>query len=327
MNTVVIVPTGLGAEIGGHNGDANPVVKLFGALSDTVITHPNVVNGSDINEMPENCMYVDGYMLDRFLSGEINLKESRNRNILLATNGPIRAETINAVSASRVTLGIDITILELKIDLVMTAYYDEDGTATGDVSGWEELIDQVSGHEFDALAIATPIEVHQDVAMEYLKNGGVNPWGGVEAKASRLISGGISKPIAHSPIGAEALRGFMEIVDPRMAPEMLTNTYLHSVFKGLHCAPQPCELGVGLNINDIDFLVSANGCWGLAHNEAARHGVDVILVEENSTVLCDKPGKYDLCANYLEAAGIVACKSAGILPKYVQRPIERELRV
>lgn len=320
MNTVIIVPTGIGAEIGGHNGDANPVVKLFGALSDTVITHPNVVNGSDINEMPENCMYVDGYMLDCFLNGEINLRKSKNRKILLAVNAPVLADTINAVSASRVTLGIDITILELDTDLKMTAYYDADGAATGSVEGWEELIDQVLPHDFDALAIATLIDVSKDVVMEYLKNGGVNPWGGVEAKASRLISSNIAKPVAHAPVESGAFKDFHEIIDPRMAPEMLSETFLHSVFKGLCNAPQSCGLGVGLNIKDIDFLVSPEGCWGYPHQVASKHNVEILMVKENKTILESKFGVK--CDNYLEAAGIVACKSAGILPKYVRRPIE-----
>ncbi len=54
MNVVLIIPTGIGCEIGGHAGDANPVAKLIGACCDNLILHPNVVNASDVNEMPEN---------------------------------------------------------------------------------------------------------------------------------------------------------------------------------------------------------------------------------------------------------------------------------
>ena len=75
MNVVLIIPTGVGAEIGGHAGDGNPVAKLLAAVCDKLILHPNVVNASDINEMPENCLYVEGSMLDRFLREEICLKE------------------------------------------------------------------------------------------------------------------------------------------------------------------------------------------------------------------------------------------------------------
>ena len=49
MNIVFIVPTGIGAEIGGHSGDATPAAKLISSLCDRLFTHPNVVNASDIN--------------------------------------------------------------------------------------------------------------------------------------------------------------------------------------------------------------------------------------------------------------------------------------
>ena len=49
MNIVLIVPTGIGCEIGGHAGDANPVARLFGPCCDNLILHPNVVNASDVN--------------------------------------------------------------------------------------------------------------------------------------------------------------------------------------------------------------------------------------------------------------------------------------
>lgn len=32
MNIVLIIPTGVGCEIGGHAGDANPVAKLMGGV-------------------------------------------------------------------------------------------------------------------------------------------------------------------------------------------------------------------------------------------------------------------------------------------------------
>ena len=41
FTTVLIVPTGVGAEIGGHAGDATPVASLLASVSDSLITHPN----------------------------------------------------------------------------------------------------------------------------------------------------------------------------------------------------------------------------------------------------------------------------------------------
>jgi len=41
MNVVFIVPTGIGAEIGGHAGDATPSAKLIASLCDRLFIHPN----------------------------------------------------------------------------------------------------------------------------------------------------------------------------------------------------------------------------------------------------------------------------------------------
>ena len=67
MNIVLIIPTGIGAKIGGGCGDANPVAKLIGSVSDKLITYPNVVNGADINEMLANPLYIEVSQLDKFL--------------------------------------------------------------------------------------------------------------------------------------------------------------------------------------------------------------------------------------------------------------------
>ena len=41
--------------------------------ADTLITHPNVVNGADINEMSENTLYVEGSVITRLLMGTAGL--------------------------------------------------------------------------------------------------------------------------------------------------------------------------------------------------------------------------------------------------------------
>ena len=117
MNVVMIIPTGIGCEIGGHAGDATPAARLLGSVCDKLILHPNVVNASDINEMPENALYVEGSILDRFLEGKIELQEVKQNKILVIVNRPVLAETVNAVSATRVTLGIDVRIEELDVPL------------------------------------------------------------------------------------------------------------------------------------------------------------------------------------------------------------------
>ena len=97
MIGVLIIPTGIGAEIGGHAGDGNPVAKLIASCCDKLITHPNVVNASDINEMTENTLYVEGSILDRFLEGTIELTETKNNKIFTnhSITGPSTPKSIS----------------------------------------------------------------------------------------------------------------------------------------------------------------------------------------------------------------------------------------
>lgn len=320
MIVVMIIPTGIGCEIGGHAGDANPAAKLLGACCDKLVLHPNVVNASDINEMPPNALYVEGSMLDRFLEGDIELKEVNQNKILLAVNKPIQNETINAASAARATVGCDIKIIELKKPLKMIGRIEK-GIATGDVKGWIELTVQVSDYEFDALAIASEVEVEKSVRENYWKNGGVNPWGGVEALASKYISQKLNKPVAHAPICTQEEIFYDFIAEPRMAAEVISWAFLHCVLKGLHKAPQ---IGRGLSVKDVDCMVSPIGCVGRPHRACIDAGIPIIAVKENRTVLNDPmPKEFIFVENYLEAAGLIMSMKAGVSVKSIRRPLQK----
>ena len=60
FNACFIIPTGIGCEIGGHAGDATPALKLIASVCDKVVINTNVVNASDLNEMPSNALYCEG---------------------------------------------------------------------------------------------------------------------------------------------------------------------------------------------------------------------------------------------------------------------------
>ena len=334
MNVVMIVPTGLGFEIGGYAGDANAASKLMAECSDILIIHPNVVNASDINEMTPNTWYVEGNMLDRFLWGHINLYKPKSNKILVAVNKPAAKETINAVQAARVTLGADINIIELNEPLIMTGWITDKG-ATGSVIGYESLIKQVKNYDFDALAITTSINVEHEHIDNYLHNNTANPYGAVEAICSRLISQKLDKPVAHSPFGDIGeyclLNNYNEITDPRISPEMVSITYLHSVLKGLHKAPR-VALGRSrrvLSVYDIDLLISPVNCWGDPHDRCVRWSIPIIFVEQNTNKIdCPKYNenyypKSIKVSNYIEAAGMIMLIKAGLTIESVTRPISK----
>jgi len=325
MIGVLIIPTGIGAEIGGHAGDGNPVAKLIASCCDRLITHPNVVNASDINEMTENTLYVEGSILDRFLEGEIELQEVRSNRILVVTNSPLKNDTTNAVSAARATIGIDAEIVVLKTPLKMVSKMDN-GVATGEVSGWRELVEQVREFDYDALAIHTAIDVDRDLAMYYYTNGGINPWGGVEAVASKLIANELNKPVAHAPLESippsdkEFYSIFEGVIDPRIAPEAISNCYLHSVLKGLWRAPR---IGRGLSVDHVDFLVTPVNCVGRPHEACLARKIPVIAVKENRSGLHDEmPDDFIVVENYLEAIGVIQALKCGISHSSVRRPLD-----
>lgn len=320
MNVVMIIPTGIGCEIGGHCGDANAAARLLARCCDTLILHPNVVNASDINEMPQNALYVEGSILDRFLRGELFLKRVLSNRVLVAVN-KADYQSINAVSAARTTIGLDAEIVELRVPLVLIAQM-KDGMATGEVRGWQELVKQVREHEFDALGLATPITIDAKTLRDYFQHGGVNPVGGVEAVASRLIANALDKPVAHGPVDY-ALKGFTEVVDPRMAVETITENFIHCLLKGLHRAPR-ISRERGMSVHDVDCMVSPYGCFGVPHQACLDAQVPVIVVRENRCCLNHPERKEFIYAdNYLEAAGMLMAMQAGVHPSSVRRPLRR----
>lgn len=185
--------------------------------------------------------------------------------------------------------------------------------------GWIELVRQVEQYDFDALAVVTKITVDKNVALNYLNNGGVNPWGGVEAKASKLIATALNKPVAHAPLDSGVLTDFNEIVDPRMAAEMVSICYMHCILKGLHKAPR---IGKGLSVHDVDFLISPYGCFGSPHVSCLRYNIPVIVVRENVVAVpISASKKFIYVENYLEAIGVIVAMKIGILMESVRRPL------
>ncbi len=223
-------------------------------------------------------------------------------------------QSINAVSAARATIGLDAEILELRAPLRLIARM-EHGIAVGDVINWKELVAQVNEHEFDALGIATPITIDNETLAAYWRHGGVNPVGGVEAIATRLIGEALDKPCAHGPVDY-ALTGFKEVVDPRIAVEIITENFIHCLLKGLHKASH-LSTRDGLSNRDVDCMVSPYGCFGAPHQACLDAGIPVIVVRENSPdPFCPVgPGMRLMCAAaaemprepYLSSPGEAGC--------------------
>tara|TARA_R100001530_G_scaffold93239_1_gene64714 strand:- start:36 stop:1031 length:996 start_codon:yes stop_codon:yes gene_type:complete len=330
MNVVMIIPTGIGCEIGGHAGDATPSAKLLASVCENLIVHPNVINASDINESTENMLYVEGSILDRFLQGQIALEEVYSNRVLLAVNKPLKNETINSINAARNTIGSDIRIIELDTLLTLDGIFKPDGSASGIMTGADEAVLQIKlykqSNPFDVLAIQTVVDVDEVTSKKYLTEGGVNPWGGAEALCSRHFSRELELQCAHAPYESGVLKTFNEIVDPRQAAELVSVSYIHCILKGLHKAPKVVEYNCRskhtLRIDDIDVMVSPDGCWGHPHEACANWGIPIIFVKENRNIYKPfdiVPKGCSIVDNYMEASGMIASMKAGVHRDSVRR--------
>ena len=281
-------------------------------------------------------------MLDRFLENKIQLKKVYKNKILLVVN-EVTKDVINSVSAARATIGAEIDILKLNVPLEMKGEIHSKFGAIGSIIGHENLVVQLTHLEkkyhFDALAVSTPITVDKEVVEKYLKSGGPNPWGGVEARLSKYLSEAFNKPVAHSPMddkGSEVYKVLDELerpVEPRMAAELVSVSYLHCILKGLHKAPRQVPIDNklynafwrgSLSRNDVDFLISPVGIWGRPHKACYKAGIPVIMVKENTTCMYETPPVDVIRLNtYLEVAGYIQAIKAGVSLESIRRPLRK----
>ena len=351
FNVALVVPTGVGAEIGGHAGDAGPVARMFGELSDNLLLHPNVVNASDINEMPHNALYVEGSVLTRLLMGTVGLQRVRSNRLLVLVaehdDHLFVNAAINAVNAARAAYGLRVAeIVRLQELVRLKGEYSRSGRAVGRIHGLENLLSFLNSRKgsFDALAITSVIEVPRGAHQAYFDGKGamVNIWGGVEATLTHLLSSVYSVPTAHSPMFEcrEVANMDPGVVDARMAAEAVSLTFLQCTLKGLQKSPRivtssgVVEGSDVLTASDVSCLVIPDGCLGLPTMAAVEQGIPVIAVEENKNIMGNDlfalpwaEGQFHRVANYWEAAGVVSCLRAGIDPCAVRRPLRKAVVV
>ena len=352
FNIAFVAPTGIGAEIGGHAGDATPAAIAMAQVADTLITHPNVVNASDINELPANGLYVEGSVLSRLLMGTVGLRRARSNRVLVVMDASYSERyagyTVNAVNAARATYGLRCAgIARIEPPLKLTGSYTDAGRASGSVEGFEGLIGLLLDRRdsYDAVALASVVEVPSHYHFDYFTSGGemVNPWGGVEALLTHAVSAALDVPAAHAPMMESDDIAAVDpgIVDARMAAEIISITFFQSVLKGLQRAPrivpltEPGAARFGrsdtLWAEDVSCLVMPDGCLGLPTLAALRQGIPVIAVRENRNLMRNDlsalpwaDGQFFLVENYWEATGVAAALRAGIDPGSARRPIGTE---
>ena len=286
-----IVPTGLGASIGGYAGDASFWARKF-AKDFRLIVNPNVVNAGCFSGITDNMLYVEGYSIDEFFKGKITLTPTERKNkigVVFDKSIPkgilnVHINTINAVKTiyGCDIIGWDITDNEVGVEFIV----DESGISTGTVSDIKTVSDSAKRLiEKGAEAIAIVCRFKEDDFDDYSNGIGVDPVGGVEAIISHYISRELKIPCAHSP-AFDDITISQEIVDPRCSAEYITPTYLPCILLGLSQAPHISENKGEISINDLDFLVMPHNSLGsIPVVEAVKRGIKIYAVKENNTVL------------------------------------------
>lgn len=286
-----IVPTGIGASIGGYAGDASTYARKFSKKS-KLIVNPNVVNAGVFSGINDNMYYIEGYSLDEFFKGNLNFQPSENNKIGVVFDKAIPQEVlnihINTIGAVKTVYGVDVIGYEItKNNVGVEFYIDENGISTGGVKNIEtvyEAVEKLIKNGAQAVAIVCLFEDPEDDNLDYQNGAGVDPVGGVEGIISHCVSQKFQIPCAHSP-AFEDFSISTDIVNPKAASEYITPTFLPCVLLGLQNAPNFVK-NAGISIDNLDYLIMPFDSLGATPVfEALKRNIKVFAVKENSTKL------------------------------------------
>lgn len=344
--SVMIVPTGVGAAIGGFAGDALPVARALSSIVDCLITHPNVLNAAMLYWPMPNVLYVEGHALDRFAEGLWALQPVHQNKIGLVLDAGIeedpRIRHLQVADAARASLGlpvIEYTVTDTPLEVEKWIDH-KTGQSTGRIKYPGSLLRAVQtlvNHaKVNAIAVVGRFpddDDDEDDLDDYRQGKGIDVLAGVEAIISHLVVKEFQIPCAHAP--AMKPLPLSRFLSPKSAAEEIGYTFLPCVLAGLSKAPQylvkspesSLERGSGsIWASDVDSVIlpidACKGDGALAFARK-RNAPLIICVEENETVLNDTPDKLGInavkVANYWEAVGVIAAHKAGIDPYSLRR--------
>ncbi|HEY9738178.1 MAG TPA: DUF3326 domain-containing protein [Trichocoleus sp.] len=326
---VLIIPTGIGAAVGGYAGDALPVARAMAQVADTLITHPNVLNGAQLYWPLPNACYVEGYGLDQFAAGRWGLRPVHRNRIGLVLDQAIEDELrwrhLQAADAARATLGLDLLdYVVTDAPLGVTLKTAASGATWGTLEQPDSLLRAVerllaAGANAIAVVARFPDDTGSDALQNYRQGQGVDPLAGAEAVISHLVVRTFQVPCAHAP--ALTPLPLDPTISPKSAAEEIGYTFLPCVLAGLSRAPQfvtraPAQAN-DLWADQVDAVVlPATAFGGSAVISLSRTSACIIAVAENTTTMRVPPEKIGIravhAASYLEALGVMAAHKAGV---------------
>lgn len=327
---LLIVPTGIGAAIGGYAGDALPIARAIAQVADRLITHPNVLNGAQLYWPIANALYVEGYGLDQFAAGAWGLRPVLQNRVGLVLDQAIEPDLqlrhLQAADATRATLGLSLTdYIVTDAPLGVTLNTAASGATWGTIARPDSLLRAVEKlitvGQATAIAVVArfPDDVGSAALQNYRQGQGVDPLAGAEAVISHLVVKTFGIPCAHAP--ALSPLPLDPGLSPRSAAEELGHTFLPCVLVGLSRAPQfvSTRQADDLWAEQVDAIViPATACGGSAvlSLSASPSPMPIITVADNQTrlnVTAEVLGIEAIAVqSYLEAIGVLVTHKAGI---------------
>lgn len=291
----MIVPTGVGASIGGFAGDASRVArKLSEKLQ--LIVNPNVVNAACFSGITPNMLYVEGFSINEFFQSKTALIPSKNNKIGIIFDKKIPQDVlnihINTINAVKTVYDINIQAIEItKKNVEVSFAIQNSGISSGEIKNPDTLIDAAENlinKGCNAIAVVCLFPEAEDD--DYENGNGVDIVGGVEAIISHLLSKTFQIPVAHAPAFAD-YSITSKLVNAKAAAEYITPTFLPCILLGLQNAPmiEPLEQASRpqtIRAEQLSGLIMPYNSLGcIPAIEAQRLKIPVFAIKENKTVL------------------------------------------
>lgn len=289
----LIVPTGIGASIGGYAGDASQVAQMF-AKDFNVIVNPNVVNAACFSGITENMLYTEGWTFTQFIKGNINLIPSTNNKIGIIFDKGISQGIlnvhINTINAVKTVYGINVIDYEITEEPCNVEFYNtESGISSGSIINNKTLIK--AGQKLldkGAEVLAVVCKFDEPPEDNYKNGNDVDIVGGVEAIISHYLTKELKVPVVHAP-AFENITITKDLVDEKAAAEYITPTFLPCLLIALKNAPlfswQNRELYSICRENLQAVIMPYNSLGSSIVLDSLKANIPVYAIKENSSVL------------------------------------------
>lgn len=287
-----VVPTGIGASIGGYAGDASQYARLF-AKDFNVIVNPNVVNAACFSGITSNMLYTEGWTLSQFVKGNINLIPSEQNKIGVIFDKGISQGILNVhlntINAVKTVYGIEIEAYEITEEPCEVKFFNtSSGISSGSVINNETLLKAGKKLlEKGVNVIAVVCKFDEPPEDNYKDGDDVDIVGGVEAVISHYLTRELQVPVVHAP-AFEKITITKDLVDAKAAAEYITPTFLPCLLIALKNAPLFSSKKVEqyINIKDLKALVMPYNSLGSSIVlDAIEKNIKVFAIKENSSIL------------------------------------------